>query len=139
MNKKELKNKTKALVKQEKELKKQKQKEQKLREAEAIAALKVELSSMEKEIVTLKKQDPHACKLLKVEANALKKKIKALQKKGLGMKAKRRIGNTVIYVILIAMTLIWLAPFFGIVLESFKVETTAHKYAEKNSLKFKEI
>ena len=125
MNKKELKNKTKALVKQEKELKKQKQKEQKLREAEAIAALKVELSSMEKEIVTLKKQDPHSCKLLKVEANALKKKIKALQKKGLGMKAKRRIGNTVIYVILIAMTLIWLAPFFGIVLESFKVETTA--------------
>ena len=43
-------------------------------------------------------------------------------KRGLGAKASRRISNAVIYVILIAITVIWLFPFFGIVLESFRVE-----------------
>ena len=46
-----------------------------------------------------------------------------IQKTGLGAKASRRIGNTVVYVILVLMTLIWLFPFFGILLESFRVET----------------
>lgn len=41
----------------------------------------------------------------------------------LGARANRMLGNTVIYIILIAITLVWLFPFFGIVLESFKVET----------------
>lgn len=40
----------------------------------------------------------------------------------LGAKASRRLSNAIIYVLLIAMTLIWLFPFFGIVLESFRVE-----------------
>ncbi len=48
-----------------------------------------------------------------------------IQKKGMGAKASRRIGNTVVYIILILITLIWLFPFIGILLESFKVETTA--------------
>ena len=48
-----------------------------------------------------------------------------LKKSGLGARASRRISNAVIYVILIAITLIWLFPFFGIVLESFKVNTKA--------------
>ena len=46
-----------------------------------------------------------------------------IKKTGLGAKASRRISNTIVYVILVLMTLIWLFPFFGIVLESFRVET----------------
>lgn len=46
-----------------------------------------------------------------------------IKKTGLGAKASRRIGNTIVYIILILMTVIWLFPFFGIVLESFRVET----------------
>jgi len=46
-----------------------------------------------------------------------------IQKTGLGATASRRLGNTVVYVILVLMTLIWLFPFFGIMLESFRVET----------------
>lgn len=42
----------------------------------------------------------------------------------MGMRAKNRIGNTVVYVILIAMTVIWLIPFVCILLESFRVEST---------------
>ena len=45
-------------------------------------------------------------------------------KRSIGMAAGRRIGNTFVYVVLILMTVIWLFPFFGIVLESFRVETT---------------
>ncbi len=47
------------------------------------------------------------------------------RKRRLGTRASRRLGNTFVYVILILMTLIWLFPFFGILLESFKTETTA--------------
>ena len=39
------------------------------------------------------------------------------------MSARRLIGNIVVYVILVAITIVWLAPFVGIVLESFKTET----------------
>lgn len=46
-------------------------------------------------------------------------------KRGMGIKAKRRIGNTFIYLLLIAITVIWLFPFVCIVLESFRVESTA--------------
>ena len=45
-----------------------------------------------------------------------------IQKTGLGVKTSRVITNTVIYIILIAMTIIWLFPFFGLILESFRVE-----------------
>ena len=38
-------------------------------------------------------------------------------------KASRRLGNAVVYTILVLITIIWLFPFFGIVLESFRVET----------------
>ncbi len=44
-----------------------------------------------------------------------------LRKSSLGARASRRIGNTIIYIILILITLIWLFPFFGIVMESLKV------------------
>jgi len=45
-----------------------------------------------------------------------------IRKTGLGAKASRRLGNAAIYILLIAITIIWLFPFFGIVLESFRVE-----------------
>ena len=48
-----------------------------------------------------------------------------IQKSGLGARASRRISNTIVYIVLIAITVIWLFPFVGIVLESFKVNTRA--------------
>ena len=53
-----------------------------------------------------------------------KNKDQAIQKHGLGAKASRRLGNTVVYIILVIISAIWLFPFFGIVLESFRCETT---------------
>ena len=46
------------------------------------------------------------------------------QKHGLSIKTSRRITNTIIYVFLITISIIWLFPFVGIVLESFRVEST---------------
>ncbi|MCR5009727.1 MAG: ABC transporter permease subunit [Clostridia bacterium] len=40
------------------------------------------------------------------------------------MKAKNRISNTVIYVVLVIMSIVWLIPFFCIVFQSFRVEST---------------
>ncbi|MBR4291526.1 MAG: ABC transporter permease subunit [Oscillospiraceae bacterium] len=48
-----------------------------------------------------------------------------IQKSGLGARASRRISNTVVYIALIIISAIWLFPFVGIVLESFKVNTRA--------------
>ena len=48
-----------------------------------------------------------------------------IKKSGLGVRTSRTIGNTIIYIILSAITIIWLFPFFGIVMESFKVNTQA--------------
>ncbi len=48
-----------------------------------------------------------------------------IQKSGLGARASRRLANTIIYIVLVIMTLVWLFPFFGIVMESFKVNTEA--------------
>lgn len=42
----------------------------------------------------------------------------------MGLKAKSRVSNTVIYVILILMSIIWLTPFVCILLESFRCEST---------------
>ncbi len=47
-----------------------------------------------------------------------------LRRKSMGAKASRRLSNTIIYIILVIMTVVWLFPFVGIVLESFKTETT---------------
>lgn len=46
-----------------------------------------------------------------------------VQKKSMGARSSRILSNTVIYILLIVMTLVWLFPFFGIVMESFKVDT----------------
>ena len=44
-------------------------------------------------------------------------------RRGIGAKAGRRLSNTIVYIILIAVTATWLFPFFGIVLESFRINT----------------
>ena len=48
-----------------------------------------------------------------------------IKKTGLGAKTSRRISNTIVYIVLILITIVWLFPFFGLVMESFKVNTTA--------------
>ena len=48
-----------------------------------------------------------------------------IQKSGLGARASRRIANTIIYVLLSIITVVWLFPFFDILMESFKVNTRA--------------
>ena len=48
-----------------------------------------------------------------------------IKKSGLGAKAGRRISNFFIYIILTTITVVWLFPFFGILMESFKVNTKA--------------
>lgn len=42
----------------------------------------------------------------------------------LGMKAKNSIANTIIYIILILMSIVWLVPFFCIVFQSLRCEST---------------
>ena len=44
-------------------------------------------------------------------------------KKRRSMKAARIVSNIFIYILLVVITIVWLAPFVGIVLESFKAET----------------
>ena len=44
-------------------------------------------------------------------------------KKHMGMKAKNRLIDTTIYVVLILMSIVWLIPFVCILLESFRCET----------------
>ena len=48
-----------------------------------------------------------------------------LQRASMGAKASRRLTNTATYIVLILITVIWLFPFVGIVMESFKVNTQA--------------
>lgn len=47
------------------------------------------------------------------------------KKKHMGMKAKSTITNTIIHILLAIMAVVWLFPFFCIILESFRVESTA--------------
>ena len=45
-------------------------------------------------------------------------------KRHMGLRASRTLANTLIYVLLIAISIIWLIPFVCIVLQSFRVEST---------------
>lgn len=49
----------------------------------------------------------------------------AVKKHGLGVKTSRTIGNTIVYIILTAISIIWLFPFVGIIFDSFRVESAA--------------
>ena len=42
----------------------------------------------------------------------------------MSQKTKNRIGNTIIYIVLVAMSIIWILPFVFILFESFRVEST---------------
>ena len=42
----------------------------------------------------------------------------------MGLKAKTKLGNTITYIIIITMCIIWVTPFVCILLESFRMETT---------------
>ena len=44
-------------------------------------------------------------------------------KRSMGQKAANRISNTIIYILLVVISVIWLLPFIFIVLQSFRVET----------------
>ena len=48
----------------------------------------------------------------------------SLEKRHMGLRAVNRISNTIIYILLILMSIIWLIPFVCIVLQSFRVEST---------------
>ena len=50
-----------------------------------------------------------------------------IKKSGLGAKASRTISNTLIYIVLIIMTLVWLFPYVGIVFESLRMESTGRE------------
>ena len=54
----------------------------------------------------------------------MKNNNSSIKKSGLGAKASRRISNTLIYIVLIVMTIVWLFPYVGIVLESLRMEST---------------
>ena len=47
-----------------------------------------------------------------------------VEKRSMGLKASRALSNTIIYILLIIMSVIWLIPFVCIVLQSFRVEST---------------
>ena len=46
------------------------------------------------------------------------------EKRHLGIKASRAISNTVIHIVLVIISVIWLIPFVCILLQSFRVEST---------------
>ena len=46
------------------------------------------------------------------------------EKRHMGMKAKNRITNGIIYTILVIISIVWLIPFVCILLESFRCEST---------------
>lgn len=47
------------------------------------------------------------------------------EKRGMGLRTSRIIGNTVSYIILILISIVWIIPFVFIVLQSFRCEETA--------------
>ena len=47
-----------------------------------------------------------------------------ISKKHMGLEAKERLSNTIIYIILVLMSIVWLLPFIFLVFESLRVETT---------------
>ena len=47
-----------------------------------------------------------------------------LEKRSMGLRASRTISNTLIYIVLVIMSVVWLIPFICIVLQSFRIEST---------------
>ena len=55
----------------------------------------------------------------------MKNEKSTIKKSSIGAKTSRTVANTLIYIVLVVMTVVWMFPFFGIVLESFEVGTKA--------------
>ena len=55
----------------------------------------------------------------------MKNNNNSLEKHGLSVKAVNKITNTFIYIFLTAVSIVWIFPFIGIVLESLRVEKTS--------------
>ncbi|MBQ8415046.1 MAG: ABC transporter permease subunit [Clostridia bacterium] len=55
----------------------------------------------------------------------MKNEKSTIKKSSIGAKTSRTVANTIIYIVLVVMTVVWMFPFFGIVLESFEVGTKA--------------
>ena len=53
-----------------------------------------------------------------------REEAQAVMKQHMGLKASARISNTIIYILLVVMSIIWLIPFVCIVLQSFRTENT---------------
>ena len=47
-----------------------------------------------------------------------------IEKRHMGLRASRALSNTIIYILLVIMSIIWLIPFVCIVLQSFRCEST---------------
>ncbi len=58
------------------------------------------------------------------EKKLLEQNASPVQKRHMGLRATRTLSNTVIYVLLVAISVIWLVPFVCILLQSFRVEST---------------
>ena len=125
-NMKELKKNIKAQEKLAEKQRKQELKALRAEDAKKAKELLSEAKALENKAKSIKKNDRDAAAALLLKAKNLKKEanqIKNKRKKSMGIKTSRRIGNAVIYILLIGITIVWLAPFVGIVLESFKAET----------------
>ena len=63
----------------------------------------------------------------------------ASMKRHMGLKAAARVSNTIIHIILVAISIVWLIPFVCIVIQSFRVEpTTMSRYLLNHpSIEFK--
>ena len=52
------------------------------------------------------------------------KEAQAVMKQHMGLKASQRLSNTIVYILLVIMAVVWLIPFVLIVLQSFRIENT---------------
>lgn len=59
-----------------------------------------------------------------IEAPQTSVQLLPSQKHSIGIQAKNAVSNTFVYILLIAMVIIWLFPFVAILLESFETATT---------------
>lgn len=68
-------------------------------------------------------------KVKEVELDNLGRPVEetSVKKHGLGVKTSRAIGNTIVYIILIVISIIWLFPFVGIIFDSFRIESTTQE------------
>ena len=96
-------------------------------ENQAVLEFDVELDAMT-QFAAIDIESPVAAVALEEEVVQKRRRFstqsEAPVKSHMGQRAKNRISNTVIYVILSVMCVVWILPFVGILLESFRCEST---------------